>query len=261
MITPEPRPPRRPGPSAFDTQPPDRRGRRCPQRSENRIEGPQAKQRLARRVMKTCGTVAHMLQPLEMQHAKAVPRGPSVRPVASSLSINWPTWNFAVWTEMPSRRAIALLEAPSAMSQHFQFALCERLAGIDLLLRLTSTHDDDIRPFIRPGKTEFGDTCKRRCDAIAQCQILHSEETTIAPVGVGCSMCCRSRCHRQVSSFKLSSFKHWAVHRLRDQRPASRRRPGESPTFCPTLSGPRARNTAWTFEIGFPFQAAMISPC
>jgi hypothetical protein len=40
----------------------------------------------------------------------------SVRPTASSLSRSEATWNLAVWTEMPSRRAITLFDAPSASS-------------------------------------------------------------------------------------------------------------------------------------------------
>jgi len=38
------------------------------------------------------------------------------RPTASSLSRSEPTWNLAVCTEMPSRRAMVLFEAPSASS-------------------------------------------------------------------------------------------------------------------------------------------------
>ena len=36
----------------------------------------------------------------------------SVCPTASSLSRRKATWNLAVWAEMPSRRAIALFDAP-----------------------------------------------------------------------------------------------------------------------------------------------------
>jgi len=38
----------------------------------------------------------------------------SVRPTASNLSIRAPTWNLAVWTDIPRRRAIALFDIPSA---------------------------------------------------------------------------------------------------------------------------------------------------
>ena len=40
----------------------------------------------------------------------------SVRPTASSLSRSEARWNLAVWTEMPSRRAITLFDAPWASS-------------------------------------------------------------------------------------------------------------------------------------------------
>src|SRR3982074_3241419 len=38
----------------------------------------------------------------------------SVRPVASNLSRSEPTWNLAVWTDIPSCRAMVLFDAPSA---------------------------------------------------------------------------------------------------------------------------------------------------
>ena len=44
----------------------------------------------------------------------------SVRPTASSLSRSEATWNLAVWTEMPSRRAITLFDAQQR--QNLQFA-------------------------------------------------------------------------------------------------------------------------------------------
>ena len=50
----------------------------------------------------------------------------SVRPTASSLSSSDPTWNFAVCTEMPRRRAIALFDAPSASRPRTSRAECDR---------------------------------------------------------------------------------------------------------------------------------------
>lgn len=55
----------------------------------------------------------------------------SVRPIASSLSISEPTWNLAVWTEIPSRWAMVLLEVPSASSSRtLQFARRQHCVGV-----------------------------------------------------------------------------------------------------------------------------------
>src|SRR5262245_17394071 len=65
--------------------------------------------------------LAHKLPPEAADHSITRPRWAarataSVRLSASSLARIAATWNLAVWSEIPSRRAITLLEAPSAMA-------------------------------------------------------------------------------------------------------------------------------------------------
>jgi hypothetical protein len=69
-----------------------------------------------------------------------------VRLSASSLARIAATWNLAVWIEIPSRRAITLLEAPSAMA-----ASTSRSRGVSEILApadvLRQQHNRDDQSF------------------------------------------------------------------------------------------------------------------